>query len=183
MTTIIDRLLERHSQISAFLESQNEVSLKSYADDEFRKVLVLSIASYFEHQIIDSVTRLAESAKPEQVENLIKSKAIARQYHTYFDWESRNANRFLSLFGSKFKSEVSTEINMDRSLGEGCESFLTLGRVRNRLVHENFADFNLDYALEDIVDLYEKALSFVAFLSERIQPETNTPQHIRRSIH
>jgi len=176
MTTIIERLLERHSQISASLESQNEVSLKSYADDEFRKVLVLSIASYFEHQIVESVSRLAEGAGSEQVENLIKSKAIARQYHTYFDWESRNANRFLSLFGSKFKSEVSTEIDTDRSLEEGCESFLTLGRVRNRLVHENFAEFNLDYALEDIVALYEKALYFVVFLSERIQPEINPLQ-------
>ena len=94
MTTIIDRLIERHQQISASLETQNEISLKSYADDEFRKVLVLSIASYFEHQIVDALSRLAESANSEQVENLIKSKAIARQYHTYVDWESRNANRF-----------------------------------------------------------------------------------------
>jgi hypothetical protein len=176
MTTIIDKLIERHQQITASLETQNEVSLRSYADDEFRKVLVLSIASYFEHQIVDAVSRLAESAKSEQVENLIKSKAIARQYHTYFDWESRNANRFLSLFGSKFKNDVSTEIRADRFLEEGCESFLTLGRTRNRLVHENFAEFSLDYALEDIVEQYGRALSFVAYLSERVQPQNNSLQ-------
>ena len=176
MTTIIDKLIDRHQQISASLETQNEISLKSYADDEFRKVLVLSIASYFEHQIVDALSRLAESAKSEQVENLIKSKAITRQYHTYFDWNSRNANRFLSLFGGNFRNDVSTEIREDRSLEEGCESFLILGRTRNRLVHENFAEFSLDYALEDIVELYGKALSFVAYLSERIQPQNNTLQ-------
>ena len=176
MATIIDRLVERHRQISASLETQNQISLKSYADDEFRKVLVLSIASYFEHEIVDAVSRLAESANSEQVENLIKSKAIARQYHTYFDWESRNANRFLSLFGRNFRNDVSREIRADRSLEEGCESFLTLGRTRNRLVHGNFAEFGLDYALEEIVDLYGKALRFVAYLSERIQPQDSTPQ-------
>lgn len=176
MTTIIDRLIERHQQISTSLETQNEISLKSYADDEFRKVLVLSIASYFEHQIVDALSRLAESAKSEQVENLIKSKAIERQYHTYFDWNSRNANRFLSLFGGNFRNDVSREIRENRSLEEGCESFLTLGRTRNRLVHENFAEFSLDYALEDIVELYGKALSFVAYLSERIQPSNSTLQ-------
>ncbi len=104
MTTIIDRLIERHQQISASLETQNEISLKSYADDEFRKVLVLSIASYFEYQIVDAMSRLAESAKSEQAES------------------------------------------------------------------------SLDYALEDIVELYGKALNFVAYLSERIQPQNNTLQ-------
>ena len=176
MTTIIDRLIDRHQQISASLETQNEISLKSYADDEFRKVLVLSIASYFEHQIVDALSRLAESAKSEQVENLIKSKAITRQYHTYFDWNSRNANRFLSLFGGNFRNDVSREIREDRSLEEGCESFLSLGRTRNRLVHENFAESSLGDTLEDIVEQYGKALSFVAYLSERIQPQNNTLQ-------
>lgn len=177
MTTIIDRLIERHQQISVSLETQNEISLKSYADDEFRKVLVLSIASYFEHQIVDALYRLAESANSEQVENLIRTKAIERQYHTYFDWNSRNANKFLSLFGGNFRKDVSTEIREDRSLEEGCESFLVLGRTRNRLVHKNFAEFSLEeYALEDIVELYGKALNFVAYLSERIQPSNNTLQ-------
>ena len=170
MTTIIDVLIERHEEISKSLEAHSEISLKSYAGDEFRKVLVLSIASFFEHRITDAVARLAVSTNSVQVENLIKSKAISRQYHTYFNWKGNNANTFLSLFGSEFKEEVSTEIMQDSSLEEGCKSFLSLGRMRNRLVHDNFAEANVDYTLQDIVDLYSKALDFVAYLAERIQP-------------
>ena len=47
MTTIIDVLIARHEEIKAFFETHNEISLKVDRDDEFRKVLVLSIASFF----------------------------------------------------------------------------------------------------------------------------------------
>ncbi len=55
-------------------------------------------------------------------------------------------------------------------LEEGCRSFLSLGRTRNQLVHENFANANVDNTLQEIVDLYRKALDFVEYLAERIQP-------------
>ena len=171
MTTIIDVLIERHEQVSNSLASQSEITLKSYVDDDFRKVLILSIASYFEHQILEAVGGLAESAESRQLENLVKSKAIERQYHTYFDWTTKNANKFLSLFGQDFKSEVSNEIKGDRSLDEGCRSFLQLGNTRNILVHENFAEQDLDFSLDEIIELYRKSLEFVEFLSKKILPE------------
>lgn len=170
MTTIIDVLIERHHKISNSLASQREITLKSYLDDDFRKVLVLSIASFFEHQILEAVGRLAETADSRQLEFLVKAKAIDRQYHTYFEWRGRNANKFLSLFGADFKNEVSDEIKNDSSLNEGCRSFLQLGDTRNRLVHGNFAEQNIDYALGEIIELYKKSLGFVEFLSNRIHP-------------
>jgi len=92
MTTIIDILIERHEKISAFFKTHNEISLMADTDDEFRKVLVLSVASFFEKQITDAVARLAVSTNSERVESLIRKKAISRQYHTYFSWTGNNAN-------------------------------------------------------------------------------------------
>ena len=135
-----------------------------------RKVLVLSVASFFEQRITDAVARLAASTASKRIENLVRRKAISRQYHTYFNWDGSNANQFLSLFGSEFKDEVEAEIRQDASLEEGCKSFLRLGRERNRLVHTNFASAPLDSTLEEIGDSYRKALDFVEYLSERIQP-------------
>ena len=171
MKTIIDVLIERHYEISNSLASQCEITLKSYVDDDFRKVLILSIASFFEHQILEAVGGLAKTADSRQLEFLVKAKAIDRQYHTYFEWRGRNANKFLSLFGTDFKREVSDEIKSDSSLDEGCRSFLQLGNTRNKLVHGNFADQSIDYALDEIIDLYRKSLGFVEFLSKRIHPE------------
>ena len=166
----IDSLIERHEEIGAFFDEHDEISLRDYADSEFRKVLVLSVASFFEQQISDAVARLAASTNSRRVENLIRFKAISRQYHSYFNWDGNNANKFLSLFGSEFKDEVAAEIRQDSSLEEGCKSFLRLGQERNRLVHSNFASAPLDKTLLEIQDSYRKALDFVEYLSKRIQP-------------
>ena len=171
MTTIIDVLIARHEEIKAFFETHNEISLKVDRDDEFRKVLVLSIASFFEYQIIDAVSRLAASTHSEQVESFIKNKAIKRQYHTYFNWKGNNANQFLGLFGEDFKNRVSKEIRDDSSLAQGCKSFLQLGDERNRLVHENFANASVEKTLQEIIELYRQALVFIEYIAEKIQPE------------
>ncbi len=166
----IDALIERQEHIRAFLRSHDEISLMDDTEIEFRKVLVLSVASFFEQQITDAVARLAASTNSAQVENLVRRKAIARQYHTYFSWDGNNANQFLSLFGSDFKDEVEAEIKLNPVLEEGCRSFLRLGQERNRLVHENFAIAPLDNTLQEIRDSYRKALDFVEYLAKRIHP-------------
>ena len=145
--------------------------MRDYTDVEFRKILVLSVSSFFEQQITDAVFRLGASTNSKTVENLIETKAISRQYHTYFQWDGNNANQFLRLFGSDFKDEVEKEIKEDDSLNEGCKSFLRLGEERNRLVHRNFASAQIDKTLHEIQESYRKALAFVDFLSRRIQPQ------------
>ena len=169
----IDAIVSRHEEIRTFLDEHNEISLRDYTDFEFRKVLVLSVASFFEQQITEAVARLAASTNSQLVENLVRNKAIHRQYHTYFQWRSpnKNANQFLGLFGNDFKEKVAAEIRQDPTLDEGCKSFLRLGEERNRLVHGNFATVPLDNTLQEIKDSYSKALEFVEYLSNRIQPQ------------
>ena len=168
---VIESLIERHKEISHFLDDHKEITLRDYADGEFRKVLVLSIASFFEQQITDAVASLAASTNSKPVENLIRRKANSRQYHTYFNWEGKNANAFLGLFGDEFKDEVGQEIRSNPSLDEGCKSFLQLGLERNSLVHSNFASAPMDRTLEEIQDSFGKALDFIDYLSKRIQPQ------------
>ena len=49
--TIIDVLYEENQKIDRFLEEHGEISLRKNVDNNFRKALLLSIASYFEHEI------------------------------------------------------------------------------------------------------------------------------------
>ncbi len=168
MPTIIDVLIERHMEIREFLNKNNEFSLASNSDDEFRKVLVLSIASYFESLITDSLSNLAQKTNSELVWNFVRHKAISRQYHTYFDWNGKNINTFLKLFGDSFKVSISRDIEQSDELKTGSMAFLNLGGKRNVLVHENFAASSIDWSIEEILKKYNSALNFINFLLNKI---------------
>ena len=169
--TIIDVLYEENQKIDRFLEEHGEISLRKNVDNNFRKALLLSIASYFEHEIGEIILRVVKAqtnnAKP--VVDFIKNKAIERQYHTYFDWNSQNANKFFSLFGSGFKQFMQKELNSDEQLALSISSFLELGRIRNQLVHQNFAIFPLDKTVNEIYQLYNNALVFIEVFPVKLQ--------------
>lgn len=72
----------------------------------FSKALAIAAASEFEVDlatiIIDFVNE--RSGNDLQVASFVKSKAVKRQFHTYFNWEGANANQFFSLFGKEFSA-------------------------------------------------------------------------------
>jgi len=166
---IIDILIKRHEEVRHFFSQQGEVTLADDSDAEFRKVLILSIASFFEHEITNAISELAENSSSPRIFELVKAKAISRQYHTYFDWkDGKNINKFTKLFGESFKQEIEKELKQ-RELTEGMKLFLILGQERNILVHENFAAASISWTVDEIVEKYEKALEFVIFLLERLR--------------
>lgn len=166
---IIDILIKRHEEVRHFFSQQGEVTLADNSDAEFRKVLILSITSFFEHEITSAISELAENSSSPRIFELVKAKAISRQYHTYFDWkDGKNINSFTKLFGESFKQEIEKELKQ-RELTEGMKLFLILGQERNILVHENFAAASISWTVDEIVEKYEKALEFVIFLLERLR--------------
>jgi len=170
MSNIIDRLYEDHKALSAFLTENGQISLLSNAADNFRKTLLLSAASYFESIIKDSIIAIvAEHTGPENpILEFLKNKAIERQYHTYFQWNSSNANSFFGLFGSDFKDYMTSYVKKDSKLKESISAFIELGELRNQLVHQNFAIFPLEKDAEEIYQLYVKASLFVEIFPDEL---------------
>lgn len=160
--TAIDRMYSEH-QFALQQLSQAEVSLLNAVNDVFRKALLLSAASYFEHSIsnlmLEFVTERAQSDK--LIISLLKTKAIDRQYHTYFDWDRGNANKFFALFGSEFKEHVERSVKSDDELRQSIKDFIELGNLRNQLVHRDFATFYLEKTADEIYAIYQSALRFV----------------------
>ncbi|MFH0926927.1 MAG: HEPN domain-containing protein [bacterium] len=161
--TIIDILYEENQALDKYLEENGEISLRSNIDSNFRKTLLLAVASYFEFIVTDNILKLVEEQINTAIPLLhfIKNKAIERQYHTYFDWNSRNANTFFGLFGSDFKEFMKTESRSNLKFESSIRAFIELGQIRNQLVHENFAVFPLDKTVEEIYQLYKDALVFI----------------------
>jgi hypothetical protein len=150
----------------SLLASFGEISLSSSADDTYRKSLLLSIASYFETKLSRIVLEFVEDQTCDKhiVVSLVKSKAISRQYHTWFNWDGNNANSFFALFGAEFKESVSKVVKENRQLDDSIKSFLELGRDRNRLVHQDYANFPLEKTSGEIYKSYQSALFFIDWL-------------------
>jgi HEPN superfamily RiboL-PSP-like protein len=166
----IEAFYEVHRALYDYLLAQSQLTFANETNNSFRRSLILAIASYFENEItnvVREVPRRHAGGHPFICE-LIEQKAVARQYHTYFDWEGGNANRFFALFGTNFRDAARVMVQRDNALDGSIRAFLELGNTRNRLVHLNYITFDVDKTPEDMMALFRSALGFVAFLKEQL---------------
>lgn len=137
--------------------------MQAVADENFRKSLLLAAASYFERRMTETVLSFVEEPTNPNVlvAALVRNKAVSRQYRTWFQWETGNANSFFGLFGSDFRVFMKRRVKDDDRLDDSVRAFLELGRERNRLVHGDFGTFTLEKTTKEIHALYGRALHFV----------------------
>ncbi|WP_418309117.1 HEPN domain-containing protein [Phascolarctobacterium succinatutens] len=168
----IERQYQDSKDLVAYLMGKGEVSFATYIDSVYKKVLVLSAASYFESVISNYISTYATRASgpDKRIVTLIENKVIERQYHTLFDWDAKNTNRFWSLFGENTKSKVREQLNSDGYLKSTEQAFIELGRQRNLLVHENFAEYDVNTTVEEIYAKYKLACEFVSFIATVLDP-------------
>jgi len=176
--TPVEILNDEYNSILNFLNEKSQPSLSSDLNKHFKKVIILSSASYFEHEIQDLlIDFVSKSNKNLLALNFFKKKAISMQYHTYFTWgekgdptkPGKNANSFFSLFGEDFKKEIEAEIKGDPNLEESVKSFIEIGHLRNILVHSNFAAYNIENkTTEEIIELYKKAIPFIDYVHRKL---------------
>jgi len=170
MTTVVDRLQAEFSDLIGILDKAGEISLRSAADDNLRKALLLAAASYFERRMTEAVLEFINKSTNGHalVTSFVRNKAISRQYHTWFNWDAKNANSFFGLFGEDFKKYMSKRVDKDEGLEGGIRAFLEIGNQRNRLVHQDFGSFSLEKTSEEIYGLYKKAAMFVDFFPDAL---------------
>jgi hypothetical protein len=180
MDNPVEQLKEEYSAIGKYLLDNREVSLHSDLNKHFRKVLILSAGSYFEHQITEILSDFAseKSNKDERVKNFLVNQAIKQKYHTLFSWgekdnpnsPGKNANTFFKLFGNEFKDEIEKEIKADVELDKSIKAFIEIGHLRNILVHSNFAEYIYEQKTSDeIFTLFQTAEPFLKYLQEKLK--------------
>ncbi len=166
---IVESLYKDASDLDAFLMSKNEISLRISADANLRKSVLLASASYFERQICDLIIEYVRSrTADEKMVSFVNGKAVSRQYHTYFQWDSSNCNAFLGLFGPEFKKGFGARIANNPQLEEAITLFIEIGRERNRMVHQDFGNFALEKTLDEINASHSKAKIFISELREAL---------------
>jgi len=160
---VVDTIYTDFKDAAGVLSASNEVSLQIMLDSNLRKTLLLSAASYFEYTLSREVSDFTQEVTGgnDLIGALVKTKAIARQYHSWFDWEKPNANKFFSMFGQAFKDHMAERLATDEELAEGVRAFMELGRERNLLVHSDYASYLINKTPEEIYALYHRASIFV----------------------
>ena len=170
MPPLLSQLYEDSRALSGYLLSQREVSFRSQFDDSFKKVLLLAAASNLEYQVVNILTSFVTAASHncEPLISFVDKAAIRRRYHTYFDWESRSANKFFNLFGDNVATQIKRDRESDASLDSSVRAFMELGSIRNDLVHNDYASFTLGKTTDEVFELYEASLVFMSYLSDTL---------------
>ncbi|HIE5513219.1 MULTISPECIES: HEPN domain-containing protein [Stenotrophomonas] len=163
METVEELKLSADS-IKNFLTEKGEISLIVTAEDVWRKSVLIAAASHFEHELGRAIERSASRQEiPEYFRSLIESKAISRQFYSYFDFDSSNTNKLFRTFGPTCKSKAESKIKDSKELRESQAAFLKVCSLRNQMVHGNYASFNIDLTTDEIYDLYRSGCKFVEF--------------------
>ena len=169
MFPLIKNFVDEYKEIKEYLITNAQITMSTTVDDHFRKVFLLSCASYYEKEIQGAIKSFVEKkSSDERVLIFATNKGIERQYHTYFNWkDANNINSFLGLFGGDFKNKVSGEIKLDNELEENMKAFLIIGDERNKMVHENFLSYNLEKTFDEISILNDRAIMFIEYLKSK----------------
>ena len=143
--TVVDRLHADFQEIVGKLDP-TDISLRNVAEENFRKILLLAAASLFEREVREQVLHMvhARARGSDLAVELVRRKAVERQYHTYFNWEGRNANSFFAMFGEGFKGHMTNRVKEEDWYDGSIRAFLEIGNERNRLVHQDFGTYTLE---------------------------------------
>lgn len=163
----IKALCDEYTELIDFCRSNEQVSFEMYINNTYKKSLLLSAASYFETIIMKAIHDFAESKSRQNLAlvSFVDNKAIKRQYHTFFNWEGNNTNQFWGLFGDTFRQEAKKQIQ-EKGLVDAERAFISIGRERNILVHQNYIEATINDTFEEIYAKYEKACDFVELVSQ-----------------
>ena len=133
MPTDIETFYASHKAVVDFLIGQGQPTFASDTNNNFRRSLILAIASSFEHEIANTIRDIpaVHAASNPIVRGLVEQKVIPRQYHTYFDWEKKNANKFSACLVVDIASSPAQASGQNPILDQAVRD-LALGNTRNR---------------------------------------------------
>ena len=159
----IERLCEEHDELIEHLLATGRITWKTRADDQFAKALLLAVASHFETRMTRSVIEMFNDATmgSDALVSFVRANAVARRYHSWFQWDAKNANQFFGFFGKDFRTAMSAKVQNDPELNDAIRAFLELGDLRNQLVHEDYATFSMQKTPTEVLAQYRSARRFV----------------------
>lgn len=93
---ILQTLLPENVELASFYSGYNSLFTKAFA---------VACGNAFERKLTAELPKILSSENPLAL-NFLQKQALERKYHTLFEWDQKNANKFFGLFGGDFKKYV-----------------------------------------------------------------------------
>jgi len=165
---VVDEFYDNYVSLLKLLEAKREISLQSWAGEFFRRIIVLVAANHLESEVKSILRNLVKTKSGEPKLESFLDASMERQYHTYFQWNKRNANAFLGRFGKSFKEAVERDVEDNEELEVSIKAFMEIGDLRNTLLHEKLLEVTLEKSVDDFYQLHNKALLFIGYLKTKL---------------
>lgn len=151
-SSFIIAIYDQNIEVIDFLGEKGEVSFQQRIEEPFRKYFLISCASFLEEKTKLCLKEFFQNNGDKRglVSNFLGKASLSRGFHTLFDWESGNANKFFSHFGEEFKDEILKKAKSDSEFQQNMHSFMEIGRERNRHIHNDIANMQLDKTAKEI---------------------------------
>ncbi|MET3706141.1 hypothetical protein ABIB17_000757 [Arthrobacter sp. UYEF6] len=160
------------TDIAALLEKAVEPSLLNVYQTDLPKIMIVAAASSFEKEVVKHIEDFyRQSATHESATIFVLKKALYRQYHQLFGWNDNNVNVFTNYFGPACSKNFKELLGLHEWLGSSMKDFLDIGRVRNELIHGDFASYSPSLTPTEVQTKYRSAERFVAAIPRIIRVE------------
>lgn len=127
----------------------------------YHKHLLVAAASSLEDLVKRLVPEIFERHGSNRLAAFVEKQVMARGYHTLFDWRNGSAQGFFTSFGDICGAAFKQALRSDVTLKEQHDAFMSLGQLRNQVVHNDYASALIELTPGEIMDRYELALQFV----------------------
>lgn len=127
----------------------------------YHKHLLVAAASSLEDRVKELVPEIFKRHGTDRLAAFVAKQVMARGYHTLFSWKGEKAQGFFSSFGESSGAAFKQSLRSDSELKDQHAAFMTLGNLRNTVVHNDYASALIELTPKEIIDRYRLALQFV----------------------
>jgi hypothetical protein len=166
MVETVESLYRDYLDLVDDLEQALSPSGLSALNRNYHKHLLIAAASSLEDTIKKIVVNIFETQGGVELGAFVMSNVMTRGYHTLFNWKDRSAQSFFSGFGKTCGDEFRARLRSDDKFKRDHLSFMTLGALRNDIVHNDYASRTVELTTEEVFEKYIEAKLF----TEEIEP-------------
>jgi hypothetical protein len=163
----VERVHEELRAVGQIVSRSNDISAILAYGEHSAKVLLLVGASYFERQIISAIEEWIHAAtQSAAMRHFVLNQAVERKFFSLFNFsaDSKNINGFLANFGADYSKWAKEDMKAATIDGNIQQTFLNFCRLRNSLVHSNYATYNIDKTIDEIWTEFERAEKLVRWI-------------------
>lgn len=174
-----------------YARKEDKFILQHNLDEVFTKTLLIYVASYYETKMINTLKSIFKNdCSSSTLTNFVTNSMVNTQnFSKLANWEiptpeQKSIGRdFFVKFGQDFADYM--RFKMDAELKDSIMAFSKIIALRNKMIHGNLAEFDLDIyetTIYDIRELYGRAEYFVESLNKNIAEYHDTIPKVKLAI-